>query len=118
MTNETITICGKEVKMRYCAATETGYEQMSGKSIGDIDFTKQEDLIRLSVSAIVAAYLRDEAKAPITDEDIILDAKPKELIEMFKTILELRAAWYEVSAVVKPEMEEKEGDKDKNEKNA
>ena len=117
MTNEkTITICGKEVKMRYCAAAETGYEQMSGKSIGDIDFTKQEDLIRLSLAAILAAYLRDEAKAPITDEDIILDAKPKELIEMFKTILELRASWYEVPAVVKPEMEEKEGDKQ--EKNA
>ena len=117
MTNEkTITICGKEVKMRYCAAAETGFEQMSGKSIGDIDFMKQEDLIRLSVAAIVAAYFRDEAKAPITDEDIILDAKPKELIEMFKVLLELRAAWYEIPAVVKPEMEETEGDKQ--EKNA
>lgn len=117
MNNEkTITICGKEVKMRYCAATETGYEKLSGKSIGDIDFTKQEDLIRLSMAAIVAAYLRDEAKAPVTDEEIILDAKPKELIEMFTVLLKLRAAWYEVPAVVKPEMEEKEGDKQ--EKNA
>lgn len=117
MNNEkTINICGKEVKMRYCAAAETGYEKLSGKSIGDIDFLKQEDLIRLSVSAIIAAYLRDEAKAPVTDEEIILDAKPKELIEMFTTILELRAAWYEVPAVVQPEMEEKEGDKQ--EKNA
>ena len=117
MNNEkTITICGKEVKMRYCAATETGFEQMSGKSIGDIDFKKQEDLIRLSLAAIIAAYLRDESKAPVTDEEIILDAKPKELIEMFTTILELRAAWYEVPAVVQPEMEEREGDKQ--EKNA
>ena len=111
MNNEkTITICGKEVKMRYCAATETGYEQMSGKSIGDIDFTKEEDLIRLSLAAITAAYFRDKAKAPVTDEEIILDAKPKELIEMFTTILELRTEWYRVPAVVQPEMEEKEGD--------
>lgn len=102
--------------MRYCAATETGYEQLTGKSIGDIDFTKEDDLIRLSVSAIIAAYLRDEAKAPVTDEEIILDAKPKELIEMFTTILELREAWYKIPDVVKPEMEEKEGDKQ--EKNA
>ena len=117
MNNEkTITICDKEVKMRYCAATETGYEKMSGKSIDEIDFMKQEDLIRLSMSAIIAAYLRDEVKAPITDEDIILDAKPKELTEMFTAILELRAAWYEVPAVVKPEMEKMEGDKE--EKNA
>lgn len=111
MNNEkTITICGKEVKMRYCAATETGFERMSGKSIGDINFKYEDDLIRLSTSAIVAAYFRDEAKAPVTSADILSDARPKELIEMYKTVLELRAAWYEVPAVVKPEMEEKEGD--------
>lgn len=112
MTNEkTVNICGKEVKMRYCAAAETGYEQLSGKSIGDIDFAKEDDLIRLSLSAITAAYFRDKAKAPVTDEEIILDAKPRELIEMFTVLLELRTAWYKVPAVVKPEMEEKEGDK-------
>lgn len=117
MTNEkTITICGKEVKMRYCAATETGYEQMSGKSIGDIDFKKQEDLIRLSLAAILAAYLRDEAEAPVTSADILSDAKPKEIIKMITVLLELRAAWYDVPFVVKPEMEEQEGDKQ--EKNA
>ena len=34
MTSEkSIKICGKKVKMRYCAATETGYEQLSGKSV-------------------------------------------------------------------------------------
>lgn len=117
MNNEkTITICGKEVKMRYCAAAETGYEQLSGKSIDDIDFAKEEDLIRLSLAAITAAYFRDESKAPVTDKEIILDAKPKELVEMFVALLELREAWYKVPAVVKPEMEEKEGDKQ--EKNA
>lgn len=112
MNNEkTITICGKEVKMRYCAATETGYEKLSSKSIGDFDFRNQEDLIRLSLSAILAAYLRDEAEAPVTSADILSDAKPKELIKMYTVLLELRAAWYEVPAVVKQEMEEKEGDK-------
>ena len=119
MNNEkTITICGNEVKMRYCAATETGYERLAEKSINDIDFTKQEDLIRLSVAAILAAYLRDEAEPPVTSADILSDAKPNEIIEMFTVLLELRAAWYEVPAVVKPEMEEKVGDKDKDEKNA
>ena len=112
MNNEkTIIICGKEVKMRYCAAAETGYEKLSGKSIGDIDFMKQEDLIRLSVAAIIAAYLRDEAEAPVTSVDILSDAKPKEIIEMITVLLKLRAAWYEVPLVVKSEMEEKEGDK-------
>ena len=107
MNNEkTITICGKEVKMRYCAAAETGFEQMSGKSIGDIDFKKQEDLIRLSWAAIIAAYLREEAKAPVTITDILSDAKPNEIVDMFTTLVGIRKAWYEVPSVVEPEMEE------------
>ena len=31
-TEKNIQICGKQVTMRYCAATETGYEKISGKS--------------------------------------------------------------------------------------
>ena len=29
---KTINICGMDVRMRYCAAAETGYETLSGKS--------------------------------------------------------------------------------------
>ena len=32
MKKETIKICGKEVDMLYCAAAETSYEKLSGKS--------------------------------------------------------------------------------------
>ena len=31
-TEKNIQICGKQVTMRYCAATETGYEKIAGKS--------------------------------------------------------------------------------------
>ena len=31
-TERTITLCGKQVKMRYCAATEIGFETLTGKS--------------------------------------------------------------------------------------
>ena len=107
MNNEkTITICGKEVKMRYCAAAETGFEQMSSKSIGDIDFKARGDLIRLSFSSILAAYLRSDIKTPVTITDILSDAKPKEIADMFTTLAEIRKAWYEVPSVVEPEMEE------------
>ena len=35
MTSKKITICGKEVELFYCAATENGYERFSdGKTIG------------------------------------------------------------------------------------
>jgi len=101
MNNEkSITICGKEVKLRYCAATETGFEQLASKSIGDIDFNSQEDLLRLSVAAIIAAYQRDGQEAPIESKDILFDAKPTEIIELFKAVFELRASWYNVPLVL------------------
>ena len=88
------------MKLRYCAATETGFEQLAGKSIGDIDFNSQEDLLRLSVAAIIAAYQRDGQEAPIESKDILFDAKPAEIIELFKAVFELRAAWYNVPLVL------------------
>jgi len=101
MNNEkTITICGKEVKLLYCAATENGFESLAKKSIGEIDFNKQEDLLMLSVAAIIAAYQRDKQDAPIESKDILYDAKPKEIIELFKAVLEARAAWYDVPLVL------------------
>ena len=101
MTNEkTIIICGKDVKILYCAATENGFESLAKKSIADIDFNKQEDVLMLSVAAIIAAYQRDKHDAPIGSQDILYNAKPKEIIELFKAVLETRAAWYDVPLVL------------------
>ena len=109
MNNEkSITICGKEVKLRYCAATETGFEMNAKKSIADIDFNSQEDLLRLSVAAIIAAYQRDGQEAPISDKDILFDAKPAEIIELFKAVFELRAAWYNVPLVLEKSIKEEQ----------
>jgi hypothetical protein len=115
-TEKTIQICGKEVAMRYCAATETGYEKISGKSSaifvpeiekdedGNIKSVKQnaktEDFIILAVAAIIAAYQRKKQDAPITAEDIIYEANPEEVTELLKTICELRNEWYNIPAVV------------------
>ena len=106
MTNEkTITICGKEVRLRYCAATENGFELMSGKKIYEIDFQSQEDLTRLAIASIIAAYERDGQDAPIEAKEILYDATPAEIVELFKTTMELRAAWYEVPLVLKEQIE-------------
>lgn len=115
-TEKTIQICGKEVAMRYCAATETGYEKISGKSSaifvpeiekdedGNIKSVKQnaktEDFVILAVAAIIAAYQRKKEDAPITADDIIYDANPEEVTELLKTICELRNEWYNIPAVV------------------
>ena len=101
MTNEkSITICGKEVKILYCAATENGFELMGKKKIYEIDFQSQEDLTRLAIAAIIAAYERNGEESPIKSKDILYDATPSEIIELFKTTLELRAAWYNVPLVL------------------
>ena len=115
-TEKTIQICGKEVAMRYCAATETGYEKISGKSSaifvpeiekdedGNIKSVKQnaktEDFIILAVAAIIAAYQRKKEDAPITADYIIYEANPEEVTELLKTICELRNEWYNIPAVV------------------
>ena len=100
MTEKTITILGKEVRVRYCAAAENGFEQIRGKSIYDIDIHSQEDLVALSISSIVAAYARTKEDAPITADDLLYDAKPQDLVEIVKTVIELRNEWYGIPAVV------------------
>ena len=73
-TEKTITICGKEVKLLYCAATENGYEQLAGQSINDLDFKKQSDLL--------------------------YNAEPKDITQLIIAVIELRAEWYNVPLVV------------------
>lgn len=116
-TEKTIQILGKDVRLRYCAATENGFEQLRKKSVYEIDFKSNEDLTALALSAIVAAYARKEEEPPITSEDLLYEAKPTELVELIKTVIELRAAWYEIPTVVTPEPQTAEDDEEKQPKN-
>lgn len=118
MTSEkTINICGKDVKMRYCAATETGYEQLSGKSVATFipTFGKNEqgediivrpaeattyDFLELASAAIVAAYAKDDKKPSISIKYILYDATPQEVTLLLNTVVELRNDWYGVPKVV------------------
>lgn len=135
-TEKSIQICGKTVLMRYCAATETGYEKISGKSsaifVPDIEKDEEgkiinikpkamtEDFIILAVAAIIAAYQRKGEDAPITADDIIYEANPSEVEELIKTIVKLRNEWYKIPDVVKEEDNKTEEEKkaaEKEEKN-
>ena len=130
---KTITICGKEVRMRYCAAAETGYESLSGKSIAVFSPTfgkddegndiitepakaTTQDYLTLAVAAIVAAYARGNEEPPVTSEDILYDAAPTEVAELLTTVVMLRVEWYKVPEVVKPDIQpdERKGKKGKN----
>lgn len=116
----TISILGKEVKMRYCAAAETGYEQLSGHSSARFIPQKKDgevvpaeattiDFIYLAVASIVAAYAASQEESPITAEQILYEASPFEVGELIKAVSELRSKWYNVPAVMnKKEAEEDE----------
>ena len=128
----TITICGKEVGMRYCAAAETGYEQLSGKSsdvfsptIKSRDYegnpteydpprATENDYIMLAVAAIIAYYAKHGGKEPIKTEDILYDATSQEVIALMTAVVQLRNEWYKVPSVVKEEMEPKNDSEQKN----
>lgn len=128
MNSKTITICGKDVEMLYCAATETGYESISGQSceifipqsIKDNDGHEQTqlratttDYIRLAIAAVIAAYQRKGEEAPVTADDILYNATSKEVQTLITTVIELRTAWYLVPAVIKDEDVKNEDDEEK-----
>lgn len=135
MMKETITICGREVDMLYCAAAETGYEKLSGKSsevfipkramsgdqpVNDSDGNPiynapeatLDDYIKLAVSAIIAAYAKDGKDAPITTEEILYDAGPTDITTIVATVARLRTEWYSIpSALQSDEVSEEESPK-------
>lgn len=131
MTEKTITICGEQVKMRYCAATEIGYEKLSDKSSaifvpevikdenGTITDVKQNatlsDFVQLAIAGIIAAYDSENDDAPVTAKQILNEAAGNEVSKMVTTIVELRNDWYNVPnvAVTNDYVEEQE-EKEKN----
>ena len=124
----TIQICGKDVKLMYCAAAETGFERLAGKSanvfmpklekndkgelivVGQPEATT-EDIIRLAYAAIIAASAKLEQDPPVTVEEILFDAGPTEITILMTTVMELRNKWYEIPATVNLD----DGKKKKNE---
>jgi hypothetical protein len=130
MTEKTITICGKQVKMRYCAATEIGYEKLSDKSSaifvpevikdenGTITDVKQNatlsDFVQLAIAGIIAAYDSDNDDAPVTAKQILNEAAGYEVSKMVTTIVELRNDWYSVPNVAVTDYVEEQEEKEKN----
>ena len=114
----TISICGQEVRMRYCAATETGFEALSGKKIEIFTPTvleydengkpvkieppkaSSDDYIKLAMSAIVSAYARNNEEPPITADAIIYDANPQEVTLLLTTVIQMRSEWYQLPATI------------------
>ena len=110
---KTITILGREVRMRYCAAAETGYEKLSGRTMAvfaQSGEATQQDFIYLGYAAIIAAYSRDHKEPPVTAEEILFEVSPQEIIELISTVVTLRNAWYHVPEVMDDQKTEEEED--------
>ena len=142
-TEKTIEICGRQVPLLYSAATETGYEQLSGKQIsvflpqfskdkdGNVIITQQptattEDYLHLVVAAVVAANEKErhtknlkpeELPLPIDSADLLYNATKAEITQIIATVLELRNAWYEIPAVMKQDLLNTDNDDDEKPKN-
>ena len=63
-----------------------------------------QDYLTLAIAAIVAAYARNNEEPPVKSEDIMYDAEPTEVTNLLTTVIMLRAEWYKVPDVVKPDM--------------
>lgn len=128
---KTIHICNRDVILRYCAATETGFEQLASKPItvfkpnvvkddqGNVVDVQagpatSQDFIMLAVAAIIAAYDYRDQEQPISVKEILYDTTPDEIKQLTEAVIELSAKWYHVSDVVKPETDEKPDDEPKN----
>lgn len=131
----TITICGKEVRMRYCAATESGYEKMAHQSSAVFAATIKKfkedgtpeiieppkaigsDFLQLAIAGIVAAYAKEDQESPITSDEILYEASPDDILLLTTTIIELRKEWYNIPSTI-PVSETDEQPAEEAEKNA
>lgn len=108
-----------EVRMLYCAASETGFQDLTGKNISvfmpKIEFENGEavmkeppaaediDYIKLALACITAAYMRDNEQPPITSEDILYNASRDEVIEMVKAVAQMQQEWMFVPLTIERE---------------
>lgn len=128
---KTIRICDRDVTLRYCAATETGFEQLAQKPItvfrpiqvkdneGNVTEVKpgpanSQDYILLATAAIIAASEFREQEPAVNVKDILYNTTPAEIQQLTAAVIELSAKWYQVSPVVKPETDEEPDDDPKN----
>lgn len=124
---KTINILGYDgVRMRYCSATETGFERLTGKSIsiflpktqnvnGEVTTTAPEaatiDYITLAMAGIIAAYARTNEEAPIDMDALLYEARPEDIVLLITTICELRNDWYKIPAVIQSDQQPEEAPK-------
>lgn len=107
MITKEITICGKQVTLAYCYATEISYKILSDEDI--INFGQevieniQHELmpdIRKTIFLILASiqsyYESKGEQCPITDKELMYECTPQEIGQALGVIIGLRSQFYHV----------------------
>jgi len=112
----TIKILGQDVLMRFCAASETGFEKLTGLSAAIFEHTIEKDkdgkdkvvppkalaadYLHLAWTSISAAYLkRGDQMPPVSLAEVLCDTTPEEAKELILKVIELRNKWYGVPEI-------------------
>ena len=124
MITKEITICGKQVTLAYCYATEISYKILSDEDIIDfgqevIEKIQHEQMpdIRKTIFLILAsmnAYYESKGeKAPVGDKELMYECTPQEIGQALGVIIGLRSQFYHVPSD-EPEDKPTEGKEEKN----
>ena len=107
MITKEITICGKQVTLAYCYATEISYKILSDEDIFDFGQEIAEKIqheqmpdIRKTILLIIASmqsyYESKGMKTPIEDKELMYDCSPQDIGQALGTIITLRTEFYHV----------------------
>ena len=113
MKTKQITLCGQQVTIGYCFATEIAFRNYTGVSVEDMDLMNPEHIIYLILSAMIAYYEHEELSLPIKDTDLMYNSNPTEMIQAVANVFELNREWYAVpkgDTTDKPSDEETKND--------
>ena len=119
MITKEITICGKQVTLAYCYATEISYKILSDEDIIDfgqevVEKIQHEQMpdIRRTIYLIIASmqsyYESKGEQCPITDKELMYECTPKEIGMALGIIIGLRTNFYYVPSD-EPEDKEPKG---------
>ena len=114
MKTKEITLCGKQLMVAYCFATEIAFKKFTGANLDDFDAANPEHIIYIILSAIATYYQKEGIYAPVTDENLMYDVQPRELIDALNEVLKLRADWYQIPKGDKKDEKPAEEQEEKN----
>ena len=96
MKKKEITLCGKQVIIAYCFATEIAFHDYTGVGFDKFDPMNPEHVIYTVIAAILSYYKSEGQEMPVNDTDMMYHATPTELTTALTEIFELRKEWYDI----------------------